>query len=82
MLQELPGVCGWTSLTQAIDESSAEAWVVACTTASHVPVAKLLLERGKTVLLEKPVADNLIGDMNPISRLRVTRLRDIHECSL
>jgi len=56
---ELPGVRGWTSLTQAIDESDAEAWIVACTTASHVPVAKVLLASGKAVLLEKPIADNL-----------------------
>jgi len=56
---ELPGVRGWTNLAQAIDESDAEAWVVACTTASHVPVAKALLESGKPVLLEKPIADNL-----------------------
>ena len=40
-------------------ESTAEAWVVACTTAAHVPVVRTLLEAGKTVLLEKPVADNL-----------------------
>jgi predicted dehydrogenase len=59
MLQELPNVGGWTSLKQAIEESGAEAWVVACTTASHVPVAKMLLECGKTVLVEKPIADNL-----------------------
>ncbi|MCE9529794.1 MAG: Gfo/Idh/MocA family oxidoreductase [Planctomycetes bacterium] len=56
---ELPGVPGWTSLEQALAESNAEAWVVACTTASHVPVVRTLLEAGKTVLLEKPIADNL-----------------------
>jgi predicted dehydrogenase len=56
---ELPGVPGWTSLQQALAESTAEAWVVACTTASHVPVVRALLEAGKTVLLEKPIADNL-----------------------
>jgi predicted dehydrogenase len=56
---ELPGVPGWTSLEAAIRESSAEAWVVACSTASHVVVAKALLESGKTVLLEKPIAENL-----------------------
>ena len=56
---ELPGVPGWTSLEQALTESTAEAWVVACTTAAHVPVVRTLLEAGKTVLLEKPVADNL-----------------------
>src|SRR3954452_18516582 len=57
MAPELPGVPGWTSLQQALAESTAEAWVVACTTAAHVPVVRTLLEAGKTVLLEKPVAD-------------------------
>jgi predicted dehydrogenase len=56
---ELTGVPGWTSLTHAIAESTAEAWVVACTTAAHVPVARTLLEAGKAVLVEKPVADDL-----------------------
>src|SRR6476660_1967863 len=56
---KLPGVPGWTSLRQALAESAAEAWVVACTTAAHVPVVRTLLEAGKAVLLEKPVADNL-----------------------
>src|SRR5436305_11173903 len=56
---ELPGVPGWTNLERALAESAAEAWIVACTTAAHVPVVRTLLEAGKTVLLEKPVADNL-----------------------
>jgi predicted dehydrogenase len=56
---ELPGVPGWTSLDQAIRESAAEAWIVACTTAEHVTVTKTLLQAGKIVLLEKPIADNL-----------------------
>lgn len=56
---ELPGVPGWTNLAMAIEESPAEAWVVACSTAAHVPVARALLEAGKAVLLEKPIADNL-----------------------
>jgi predicted dehydrogenase len=56
---ELPGVPGWTNLGQAIAESDAEAWVIACTTAAHVPVARTLLAAGKAVLLEKPVADDL-----------------------
>ncbi len=57
--KELPDVPGWTNLTQAIEESDAEAWVVACTTESHVTIARELLERGKVVLLEKPIADSL-----------------------
>jgi predicted dehydrogenase len=56
---ELPGVPGWTELERALAESAAEAWVVACTTAAHVPVVRKLLQAGKSVLLEKPVADNL-----------------------
>jgi len=56
---EFPGIRGWTNLEQAIEESEAEAWVVACSTAAHVPVTTALLKAGKTVLLEKPVADSL-----------------------
>jgi predicted dehydrogenase len=57
--QELPEVPGWTSLDQALEESEAEAWVVACTTAAHVAVTSKLLQAGHTVLLEKPVSDRL-----------------------
>ena len=59
LAEELPGVPGYLDLDQAIDQSGADAWVVACTTADHVPVAQTLLKAGKTVLLEKPIADNL-----------------------
>jgi predicted dehydrogenase len=58
VVAELPGVPGWTDLHRAIAESGAEAWIVACTTAAHVPVTRALLQAGKTVLLEKPIADN------------------------
>ncbi len=56
---ELPGVPGWTDLDRAIAESNADAWVVACTTSEHVAVTRRLLEAGKKVLLEKPVAESL-----------------------
>ncbi|MFT5527310.1 MAG: putative dehydrogenase [Pirellulaceae bacterium] len=56
---QLSGIPSWTDLSLAVEESAADAWVVACTTKSHVAVTKLLLEHGKTVLLEKPIADNL-----------------------
>jgi predicted dehydrogenase len=56
---ELPGVPGWTDLDQAVRESPAEAWIVACTTASHVSVTRTLLKAGKTVLLEKPISSDL-----------------------
>src|SRR5438034_8564333 len=67
---ELPGVPGWTDLGRAIEESGAEAWVVACTTAAHVPVARALLSAGKAVLLEKPIADDLAeaGTLAPLVR--------------
>lgn len=56
---ELPGTPGWTDLSAAIEDSRAEAWIVACTTASHVPVTQKLLAAGKSVLLEKPISDNV-----------------------
>lgn len=56
---ELPMVRGWTNLDQAIEQSGAEAWVVACTTAEHVRIARALLSAGKSVLLEKPISDDL-----------------------
>ncbi|MCH2203406.1 MAG: Gfo/Idh/MocA family oxidoreductase, partial [Fuerstiella sp.] len=59
MAQELPGVPGWTSLEDAVSESQAEAWIVASSTTSHVPITRYLLKSGKTVLLEKPISDNL-----------------------
>ncbi len=55
----LPGVPGWLDLDQAVEQSGAEAWVVATSTAAHVPVARALLRAGKPVLLEKPVSASL-----------------------
>lgn len=59
MARELPETPGWTDLDAAIRESSADAFVVACSTASHVSVTRRLLEAGKTVLLEKPISESL-----------------------
>jgi predicted dehydrogenase len=55
----LPDVPGWTDLQLAIQESTADAWVVACSTADHVKVTRTLLEAGKSVLLEKPISVSL-----------------------
>lgn len=57
--KSLPGVPVWTDLHAALAESDAEAWVVATTTASHVPVARAILERRLPVLIEKPLSEDL-----------------------
>ncbi len=58
-LGHVTSVRGWTDLDAALAESEAEAWVVASSTVSHVPVTKAILSAGKPVLLEKPVAASL-----------------------
>ncbi len=62
-LKQLPdpiaAIPQWTDLSSAIEESDAEAWIVATSTASHVPLTSLLLEAGKSVLLEKPISEDL-----------------------
>ncbi len=50
---------GWMDLRKAVSESDADAWVVAATTSQHIPITKLLLEAGKSVLLEKPLSQSL-----------------------
>ena len=65
---ELPDVPGWLDLGRAVDESDAEAWVVACSTEDHVSVTRLLLQAGKSVLLEKPIA-NCLPDAESLAPL-------------
>lgn len=55
----LPDVPGYTDLNAALQQTDTEAWVIATRTASHVPLAELLLRAGKRVLIEKPLAENL-----------------------
>jgi len=56
---DLPGVPAWTQLDKAVTESDAQAWIVASSTAAHVPMTRTILEAGKPVLLEKPLAADL-----------------------
>ena len=56
---QLPGVHGYTDLNQAVAESGAEAWVVASSTTAHVAMTQTILQAGKPVLLEKPLAATL-----------------------
>jgi len=52
-------VPGYLDLTKAASDSSAEAWIVASSTATHMPLTRVLLEAGLPVLLEKPIAPDL-----------------------
>lgn len=57
---QLPGVARYTDLDRAVAESGAEAWVIASSTAAHVPMTRTVLEAGKSVLLEKPLSERLV----------------------
>lgn len=46
----------WTDFAAAVAESDAEAWIVASSTPTHVDFARIVLEAGKCVLVEKPLA--------------------------
>lgn len=55
----LPAVPGYLDIEHALEEARAEAWVVATSTAAHVPLARRLLQAGAAVLLEKPISADL-----------------------
>ena len=57
--QQWPETQGWSDLETAIEQSGADAWIVASSTASHIPVTRAILSAGKSVLLEKPIADSV-----------------------
>ena len=57
--RQWPSAGTWTDLSLAIEESDAKAWVIASSTASHVPLTRTILSAGQTVLLEKPIADSV-----------------------
>ena len=72
-LQEIPH---FSDLAAALNSTSVDAWVVASSTASHVPLAKQLLQKDVFVLLEKPIAPSLVEaeslqafDTSKLSRL-------------
>jgi predicted dehydrogenase len=57
--RELPELCAWTGIEDALQEAGAEAWVIATPTESHVPLARQVLSTGADVLIEKPLAESL-----------------------
>lgn len=54
LCQSFPGVTGYTSLDEAIDR--VDAVVVATPPSTHAPLAMRLIEAGKHVMVEKPLA--------------------------
>ena len=57
--EELPGVSRWDDLEEAFESSTAEAWIVASSTATHAGLTERILTRGLPVLVEKPLAVSL-----------------------
>jgi len=56
---EHPGVPFFTDIDQALRISGADAWVIATHTDTHIPIARTLLQAGKAVLIEKPMAPDV-----------------------
>jgi predicted dehydrogenase len=54
LVQSFPGVVGYTSLDEALDH--VDAMVIATPPSTHAPLAMRLIEAGKHVLVEKPMA--------------------------
>jgi predicted dehydrogenase len=59
LAQELPSIRSWADLGSALHESGAEAWVIATQTDTHVVLAEQILASGASVLIEKPLAQDL-----------------------
>ena len=59
--QRLASYDGVQTRTAMTDEAAslADAWIVATSTETHVPLTKQLLQLGKFVLCEKPLSDSL-----------------------
>ncbi|MBA3482229.1 MAG: Gfo/Idh/MocA family oxidoreductase [Pirellulales bacterium] len=56
---QFPGIPAWSSLSAAVAESDAEAWIVASSTSSHVEAARTIMRASRRVLVEKPIAESL-----------------------
>jgi len=57
--KDYPKATGYTDLDEAISTSGVKAWVVASSTETHVEITRKLLEAGATVMLEKPISEDL-----------------------
>ncbi|MEO7910272.1 MAG: Gfo/Idh/MocA family oxidoreductase [Roseiflexaceae bacterium] len=74
--QELPGIPGWADLSAAMHKSGAEAWVIATQTDTHVALAEQILSSGASVLIEKPLAQDLAAARR-LTRLVVPDSRNL-----
>ena len=50
----------FSNIMQALEKVGVAGWIVASSTATHIPITRAILERGGIVLLEKPIAKSLI----------------------
>lgn len=72
-LKEIPR---FSELSAAQENIDVDAWIVASSTASHVPLAQQLLQTDAFVLLEKPIAPSLAEaeTLQALNALRLERL--------
>jgi predicted dehydrogenase len=78
--RELGGVAVWDDLEEALSASGAEAWIVAASTAAHIPLARKILKAGCFVLVEKPLAEHLhdaasLAETEAVGRLMMGHIR-------
>jgi predicted dehydrogenase len=57
--REVPDLQAWSTIDQAIDQSGADAYVIATRTDSHIPLAARILKSRRKVLIEKPLASDV-----------------------
>jgi predicted dehydrogenase len=58
--RDVADVRAWTDIELALRECDAEGWVIATRADSHVPLAERVLAAGKSVLVEKPLAADVV----------------------
>lgn len=57
--KDIPDLRVWTNLDEALERSSADAYIIATRTESHIPLAQKILAAGKRVLVEKPLTTDV-----------------------
>jgi predicted dehydrogenase len=57
--QNYPAMRCFSDLNSALEQVEADAWVIATNTGSHIDLAEQILQRGASVLIEKPLAKDV-----------------------